>query len=81
MSEDMKVVVGCTAEDDDTAFLNAVERADRGEHVHERVLSFQSWEDLASVMTGCQATSGTPPQATPDTHPPRGSFRQNCVGD
>ena len=52
MSEDMKVVVGGTAEDDAAAFLDAVERAERGEAVHERVLSFQSWEGLASVMTG-----------------------------
>ena len=52
MSEDMKIVVGGTAEDDAAAFLDAIERADRGEHVNERVLSFQSWEGLASVMTG-----------------------------
>lgn len=52
MSEDMKIVVGGTAKDDAAAFLGAVERADRGEHVHERVLSFQSWEGLTSVMTG-----------------------------
>lgn len=52
MSEDMKVVVGGTAEDDAAAFLDAVERAEHGEAVHERVLSFQSWEGLASVMTG-----------------------------
>ncbi len=52
MNEDMKIVVGGTAEDDAAAFLDAVERADRGEPVHERVLSFQSWEGLASVMTG-----------------------------
>ena len=52
MSEDMKVVVGGTAEDDAAAFLDAVERANRGEQVHERMLSFQSWEGLASVMTG-----------------------------
>ena len=52
MSEDMKIVVGGTAEDDAVAFLDAVERAGRGEAVHDRVLSFQSWEGLASVMTG-----------------------------
>ncbi len=51
MSENMKIVVGGTAEDDAAAFLDAVERADRGEHVHERMLSFQGWEGLASVMT------------------------------
>lgn len=61
ISEDVKIVVGSrkslrdfagTAEDDAAAFLDAVERAERGEAVHERVLSFQSWEGLASVMTG-----------------------------
>jgi len=52
VSEDMKIIVGGTAEDDAAAFLDAVERAECGEAVHERVLSFQSWEGLASVMTG-----------------------------
>jgi len=52
MNEDMHIVVGGTIEDDATAFLAAIERAERGEAVHERVLSFQSWEGLASVMTG-----------------------------
>lgn len=52
MSGDMTVVVGGTAEDDAAAFLDAVERAERGEKVNERVLSFQSWEGLARVMTG-----------------------------
>ena len=52
MSEDMRIVVGGTAEDDAAAFLDAVDQAERGEHVHERVMSFQSWEGLASVMTG-----------------------------
>lgn len=52
MSEDMRIVVGGTAEDDAAAFLDAVDRAERGERVHERVMSCQSWEGLASVMTG-----------------------------
>ena len=52
MNEDIRIVVGGTAEDDAAAFLDAVDRAERGEHVHERVVSFQSWEGLASVMTG-----------------------------
>jgi len=52
MSEDMRIVVGGIAEDDAAAFLYAVARAERGEAVHEPVLSFQSWEGLASVMTG-----------------------------
>ncbi len=48
----MKIVVGGTAEDDAAAFLDAVERADRREPVHERVLSFQGWKGLASALTG-----------------------------
>ena len=52
MSEDVKIIVGGTAEHDAAAFLDAVERAECGEAVHERVLSFQSWEGLASVLTG-----------------------------
>ena len=52
MSGDVTITVGGTAEDDTTAFLDAVERASRGEDLSERVLSFQSWEGLASLMTG-----------------------------
>lgn len=52
MTGDMTIIVGGTAEDDAAAFLAAVECAERGGTVHERVLSFQSWEGLASVMTG-----------------------------
>lgn len=52
MSEDVKIIVGGTAEDDAAAFLDAIERTERGETVCERVLSFESWEGLASVMTG-----------------------------
>ena len=43
--------MGGTAEDDAAAFLDAVERAERGETVHERGLSFQSLGSLAPVMT------------------------------
>ncbi len=52
MSEDVKIIVGGTAEDDAAAFLDAIERTERGEKVCERVLSFESWEGLAAVMTG-----------------------------
>ncbi len=52
MNGDMKIVVGGSAEDDAAAFLDAIARAEHGEAVHERMLSFQSWEGLASVMTG-----------------------------
>jgi len=52
VNEDVKIIVGGTAEDDAAAFLDAIERTERGETVCERVLSFESWEGLASVMTG-----------------------------
>lgn len=51
-SEDVEVIVGRTAEDVAASFLDAVARAERGEAVRERVLSFESWEGLAAVMTG-----------------------------
>jgi predicted transcriptional regulator len=46
------LLVGGSVEDDDAAFLDAWHRAERGEPVTERVLAFESWEGLASVMTG-----------------------------
>lgn len=53
MADEMKVVVGGTLADDLAAFRSAWERAKRGEHVEtERVLTFESWEGLASVLTG-----------------------------
>ena len=47
-----KVVVGGSLEEDAAAFLDAWHRADRGENVDENVLAFESWEALASVMSG-----------------------------
>ena len=53
MADEVKVVVGGTLADDLAAFRSAWERAERGEHVEtERVLAFESWEGLASVLTG-----------------------------
>lgn len=49
---DVKVIVGGSLEDDAAGFLNAWHRAERGEQVNERVLAFESWEGLATVMTG-----------------------------
>ena len=49
---DLKVMVGGRLEDDAAAFLNAWKRAERGEQVDERVLAFESWEGLATVLTG-----------------------------
>ena len=52
MTEQVKVIVGRHAQDIANTFLDAWERAERQEVVRQRVLSFESWEGLASVMTG-----------------------------
>jgi predicted transcriptional regulator len=53
MTGDIKVTVGGGLKEDLAAFRSAWEQADRGETVPpERVLAFESWEGLASVMTG-----------------------------
>lgn len=52
MSRDVKAIVGRDEEGVAASFLDAIGRAERGERVRERVLSFESWEGLASVMTG-----------------------------
>ena len=49
---DVKVIVGGNIEEDAAAFVDAWHRAERGVAVNERVLAFESWEALASVMTG-----------------------------
>lgn len=49
---EVNVVVGGSIEDDAAAFLSAWRRAEGGEQVNERILAFESWEGLASVMTG-----------------------------
>ncbi len=49
---DVKIIVGGGLEDDAAAFVRAWRRAERGGKVNERVLAFESWEGLASVMTG-----------------------------
>jgi predicted transcriptional regulator len=51
---DMKVIVGGSLEDDAADFLRAWKRAERGEKVRERVLAFESWEALATVLTGAR---------------------------
>ena len=51
--DEVKLVVGGSLADDLAAFRSAWERAERGEEVPtERVLAFESWEGLASVLTG-----------------------------
>jgi predicted transcriptional regulator len=53
MIEDIKVSVGGGLKDGLAAFRSTWERAERGEAVQpDRVLAFESWEGLASVMTG-----------------------------
>ncbi|MBN9560628.1 MAG: MarR family transcriptional regulator [Alphaproteobacteria bacterium] len=52
MTSPVKVIVGGAEEEDGAAFVRAWERAERGEKVHERVLAFQSWEALSSLLTG-----------------------------
>jgi len=48
-----RIVVGGTAKDDAAEFLDAWHCAESGEHVEpQRVLSFESWEALAGVMSG-----------------------------
>ena len=53
MSEEVKVVVGGSLAEDLAAFRSAWTRAEAGQDVQpERVLAFQSWEQLSSVLTG-----------------------------
>jgi predicted transcriptional regulator len=47
-----KVIIGGGLEDDAAAFLDVWRRVERGEVVRETALAFESWEALASVMTG-----------------------------
>lgn len=47
-----KLMVGGNVEDDAAAFLDAWRQAERGKPVSDRVLAFESWEGLSSVMTG-----------------------------
>lgn len=42
---------GGSALNDAAAFVDAWERAERGETVRDRVVSFESWEGLSSVMS------------------------------
>lgn len=51
MSSSTKIIVGGGLQDDLAAFADAWDRAERGEDVAERVLSFGSWNALLSVMT------------------------------
>ena len=53
MADDIKVTVGGNLKDDLAAFRFAWNQAENGEPAQpDRVLAFESWEGLASVMTG-----------------------------
>ncbi len=51
-TETVKLLVGGSIEDDAAGFVEAWHRAECGERVLQRVLAFESWEGLASVLTG-----------------------------
>jgi predicted transcriptional regulator len=48
----IEVVVGGSLEEDTAAFLRAWRAADQGAPIAEHVLSFESWDGLAAVLTG-----------------------------
>jgi len=52
MTKDVKLQVGGTLRDDLVAFKDAWKRAEAGDDRQARVIAFESWEGLASVMTG-----------------------------
>ena len=52
MTNDIKIGIGGSLEDDGKAFVAAWRRTERGGDVHERALVFESWELLTKVMTG-----------------------------
>jgi predicted transcriptional regulator len=50
---DVKFTVGGAMEDEASRrFIDAWDRAKRGESFHERHLAFESWDALARVLTG-----------------------------
>ena len=49
MTEQVKVIVGRDAQDVATAFLDTWRRAETGEAAPARVLSFETWEGVASL--------------------------------
>jgi predicted transcriptional regulator len=50
----MKMIVGGSLDEDAAAFLDAWKRARRGKKLRQRVLAFESWEALATVLTGAR---------------------------
>ena len=51
---DLNIIVGGRIEDDAVAFVDAWRHAERGDHVRERTLLFESWDALTKVMTGAR---------------------------
>lgn len=51
MTGDVKIVVGGSLKADLDAFTTAWKRAEGGDSGTERVLSFESWEALSTVLT------------------------------
>jgi len=52
MTNEIKIQVGGSLSDDLAGFVQAWKRIDGGDRGKERILSFESWEGLASVLTG-----------------------------
>ena len=52
MTNELKIQVGGSVREDLAAFTRAWKRAEAGDLSQERILSFESWEGLASLMTG-----------------------------
>ena len=52
MSSEVKITVGGDLAHDMAGFAAAWKRAESGDLREERVLSFESWEALSSVLTG-----------------------------
>ena len=53
MVEEIKVTVGGSLQEDLAAFRHAWEQAEHGQvSAPDRMLAFESWEGLASVLTG-----------------------------
>lgn len=52
MTNEVKIQVGGGLSDDLAAFTRAWHHIEGGDHSEERILAFESWEGLASVLTG-----------------------------
>lgn len=50
--KELKIQVGGSLAEELAAFTRAWKRVERGDQQQERVLSFESWDGLASLLTG-----------------------------